>query len=208
MTSSAAKISTTNIKNYRHFICIKFETDYLVFTRYFHTFYHSEFDILVKLKLFEIRHCYNKTPEHSKKDTEKREILKGDLNASQIKDKGPKKGKSSNTNHTSRSELRKRSITPSPTQQEGGKKTRDSSPAGHRTIDAKRSDSTEMQFSGEEVSPKPASFCSSEGSGYCKESSETPNSTRFQEEEYEDPAQVVQEAIQLRETLDYPVLQI
>jgi len=179
-----------------------------VFTRYFHTFYHSEFDILVKLKLFEIRHCYNKTPEHSKKDTEKREILKGDLNASQIKDKGPKKGKSSNTNHTSRSELRKRSITPSPTQQEGGKKTRDSSPAGHRTIDAKRSDSTEMQFSGEEVSPKPASFCSSEGSGYCKESSETPNSTRFQEEEYEDPAQVVQEAIQLRETLDYPVLQI
>ena len=89
LTSSEAKISTTNIKNDQHFICIKFETDYLVFKRYFHTFYHSEFDILVKLKLFEIGHCYNKTPEHSKKDTEKREILKGDLNASQIKGKGP-----------------------------------------------------------------------------------------------------------------------
>ena len=125
-------------------------------------------------QLFGFGHCYNKTPELSTKAPGKTENLTSGLNSSQVKGKGPKKGKSSNINNTSRSELRKRSITPSPTRQEGGKRTRDSSPAITRNVDAKKSDSTEIQISG------------GEASGYRK-SSESSNSSHFQEEEYEDP---------------------
>ena len=138
-------------------------------------------------QLFGFGHCYNKTPEHSIKAPGNTGILTGGLNTSQGKGKGPKKGKSSNTNLTHRSETRKRSITPSPTRQEKGKKTRDSSPADPWNTDAKRSDSTEIQFSEGEVSPKPTSSCSTVSSGYRKEFSETLNSTQIQEGELEDP---------------------
>ena len=66
-------------------------------------------------QLFGFGHCYNKTPEQSTKAPGKMENPTSGLNTSQVKGKGPKKGKSSNINNTSRSELRKRSITPSPT---------------------------------------------------------------------------------------------
>ena len=55
-----------------------------------------------KEQFYEIGHCFYKIPENSKKESDKRETLKGDQNTSEIKDKGPRKGKASNTNHSTK----------------------------------------------------------------------------------------------------------
>ena len=66
-----------------------------------------------KEQLFEIRDCFNKIPENSKKEAEKRETLKDDLNTSEIKDKGSRKGKASNTNHSSKPGIKREMDLPS-----------------------------------------------------------------------------------------------